>query len=1612
MTTPQPPYAPPPKIDPGAEYTGLGGMQRQLESDLLSGNRQYKDLSQTEKQAFDQFYSQRQGVFTPGTSYKPEAIDALSQQLSAQYGKNGQKVQLPGWLHPLEWAGSKMYQVYSNYVSRPLSATALYVRSLGALATGEDYQSFGEIWGTAKHMSPGQSLSIMFMTEDQLKENHDFDLSKVASGEANKTWFKKGLAKYTTGATDLAVAWYADPFVLAGRGLGATRRLTYAKPVAGKDVGKLIESPTVNSMLDMVEKVKVGKSVDEATHTLVRTVPSFMTSKNGSGYQLANALVRAEDRAQAKAVLAVSIGDPTAIQTLRNTNVSLDVQLNSLAQKKSSLYARWIASKEAAVQDPAMIAARESELQRTLDQIVGLQETRIKNLAIMENAATVSRLNYNRVTTPLGQAAREGFYGADVSYARAAARGGDPMDYMSASGKIPAAMRLMYNSALIAPLRVARGFTDVKPTSYLDLNKMDSYRSLEANLRDVPGLTRAQRNDMVGRYQNAPVAARPRLIEEIEQEAIHVMAARRGLTPETAKAMYNYSRGMRKKAVEGTLYTTARTGAGKDLNIVDLSANGEVVTRSALLTSQMADSHILLDLKYMDNILKKSGGAIQRLITEQPTMLDNVMNGVKVAGDRAGVMAEAMNSLWKFGQLARIGYGPRAITDELVGQMVATGVFSTMARVGAGMRTVSAGTLEKFFNGSWQHNLQQADELMITQYDGWIENLTKDIDRIEGQAVRKESRAASAPGRNARHNATQAAAALRQSAAERRAELAQMRDERAGVANRGKSSVERQPEVAGRRHYAAYEGSGGQMFRNENSAKVSMENQVGSINGSILRLNRPRGWTAVRADPNNPGAHLNAWTRDLKQQIGNDDLAKLRVSGESVEAMEKWLRTPAGQEYISTAPRQMLAPRERAEEVAAHVDHYLDTVDTPVVRQAILDGTLTAKMLDEASPNVGMRPDVHGENLEMALAKEGPLAEMARTLDGFIGGFYKVMNQLPAEHLSRNPLFAQLYKSHLKDISKTWDKNGGATHLSSKEYEMFSNAARKRALTDVKRLTFNMDYQSRSVHALRFMAPFFGATMESWTRWSRIIAEKPQVAAHAVNLYNAPMRTGIASTYNGDHVGADGYATNSVTGERYKVSKGDIYLNVPIPEGMRDIVSKATGMKSEDLVIPLNSLNLVLQNEPLFSPGLGPVVQIPANEFATGGKLGPMEWEGQYQYADLLKETGILPFGVTANSSDMITPAWARRFFNAEDESSSQYQSAFLGIMQNEYWRYQNGQRDDMPTMKEIRDKSRKFTFFKATVNYVLPFNADFKNPVQFYSDVFKKMQSSGMRDPDKAFLDKYGDSMWMFMAAMSKSNLGLPASNQGAKAQQGFQDLIDTLDDPKLSALLTDQFAGKSFDQGAYVYQLNHPAQTGSDVMAREKISPREALERAEEAKGWYKYNKKMLGLQAELFDRGLTSFSDKGAQDLLARKQAMVSTMSDPEFEGKANPYYNKAWSKAFNTIDPLKMDRRIADMRKIVDNPVAITMANEGMRTDFKSLAMYIDYRDQIVAELAARKAKGGSDNILAKANKDQRKNMTMFTNRLIESDTRFNELHNRYLGRDMGYDETMKEEAVSG
>jgi hypothetical protein len=1622
------------------DVTPIGGspdvVGKDIEKKLLSGEISYSELNAGQRYAYGgvRQANQRQafgptvganapGVYTPGLTYDAKARADVEKKFMEQLNA-GSGFKLPKWMKPVEQVASGLYWVYSKFISQPVSFLAIEGRQLGQAAFGNDSDLDPQnAWQAARYTSPGQAIYMAGMNNGALRANGIEPTDLAATRESVDQYFKKGPQKWVSGISDLAVSWYVDPFVLVGKTVGASRGARYVKPTKNIDFSKFDTSKTVAAISKNVQIASKGATPEQATARLMRDVPLFAKNRtNGTGQVLAELMVRTGGDSTQIARLIESVNNPATLTALRTDDQLMKSSLRQITNKtaaigteKSGLEVFGPLTKEASER----MSVLDTRLSQLADETALIMDRYADNMKLRSIYGTVDNLYTRNVIGPAAQKLRQTVKESNPRLRFTEPTLRDPLSssYMPRRpmtgplSKLPTGGDLLYNGTIYPIIKLYRGFQDVKPNYYLKLDDPESFRHVDAILRDVKTVSPEMRNEFVGKYMAAPVKDRPIILQNIEHAVVKSQAAKAGISEETATQLYRDFFSRRGAVSSGNIYTTAQRADGTDVNFVRMDSTGTREVVAPLLKSNLAENWVMTDFNRMGKLLDRSGPALERLLREDPTLLDKVARGRIVKGENAREISEALNSLWKFSQLARPGYMPRAIGDELLGQLAALGPMMMTARVLEGGKNVGMKTLDRVFTGGYMHNAREADRLMVNALEGNAQTLSTTISKNEERLARINDRMMNAKTPAKRRALRRDYDNLLHENNNLIEDLTSVRNSKGEAVNHLATSGTRNINISGRTFEGAFEGTPGAMFKSMISASTTINNLMGRSSSNMLHYSRSVNWAPITASMDE-GKHLEAWLRDLTHQIRNDEFAMLRVNGATPEQMERWLvSTPEGRAYRQGVARQTQLPSEFAEDVAAHVDHYLpeEMLGREEIIRLLNEEKLTGKELKE-SMKASQRPSVHSEQLGYAMGNMNtPGGRLGASMDNAMSTFYKWMNEMPAQHLSRNPLFAQLYRSHLKDGVKAWDKRAGATHLRPDEYAALEGAARKLALRDTKALVFNMDYEARVAYSLRFMAPFFGAQLEAWTRWSRIVADKPQILARAAQAYGAPARAGWVTTYNGDQVDGYGNATNSETGETYKVDKSDQFVNIPIPEDMKVEISRALGVDVTDMQIPLNSLNLVLQNEPAFSPGFGPVVQIPVNEYLTGGKLGPMEYEGQYQYGDLVQELGILPFGPTAKSSDMITPVWMQRFLKSDDESSKEYISNFTTIMNMEMWNYENGGRETKPTAKEIQDKARKFTFFSALAAYASPFKPDFKNPLQFYMDAYKKVQATGIDDPQKAFLDKYGESMWMFTTALTKTNSGMPSTTGSVKLQKRYQDLIDTLDDPSLARLIEGGMTGDEFSKTAYVYQLTNEIQTGSGVMGREKLSPKEAMDRQEADRGWYMFNKAMTGLQAKLFERGLESFEDSGAADLKAMRKGYIDSLSRPEISGRPNKYYNEAWSRQYLTVDPLRMERKIADMRKIVNEPTLQGLANGGLRSDLGSLKAYIDQRDTFTRALAIRKEKlGGSADIKAKSNEDIRRTMATFTDTLIQNDTRFGELHNRYLQSDMGYNLIAHEE----
>lgn len=291
---------------------------------------------------------------------------------------------------PFEWAGAKMYQIYSKYVSRPLT-TALIVPNIlsaqgqGAFTSTGLFQSetWDRSWNDAAHVSPGQAIYKNVGT--LFDSNAAYDKS-MGYNKADGTilwdhpdqvqgFFDHGSQKWVSGGTDAAVSWYADPTVLAGKYGGIVKDAAYLKPgekianqslvgaatsggigAVGKALGVSPEGinqaqaawnarrfDTTGMAKNLAGEgvqnsvfTKLGNQIEKAKASQGTGFSDWVTKQGfgqAGGGQLAAALNQARNRDDINDVLAVAMGDNdrAVSATNRSAAAGLNVGVNAQA---------------------------------------------------------------------------------------------------------------------------------------------------------------------------------------------------------------------------------------------------------------------------------------------------------------------------------------------------------------------------------------------------------------------------------------------------------------------------------------------------------------------------------------------------------------------------------------------------------------------------------------------------------------------------------------------------------------------------------------------------------------------------------------------------------------------------------------------------------------------------------------------------------------------------------------------------------------------------------------------------------------------------------------------------------------------------------------------------------------------------------------------------------------------------------------------------------------------------------------------------------------------------------------------------------------------------------
>ena len=1216
------------------------------------------------------------------------------------------------------------------------------------------------------------------------------------------------------------------------------------------------------------------------------------------------------------------------------------------------------------------------------------------------------------------------------------------------------------------PITVVRSLGQARPNGYMRVDDIDkeSIAELRGQLARIPGISDQARLNMLNEYlKTQDEGERLALLKEIGATGAAKVAEKHGLDPQAGLDIYKQHLERQAGAIDNMKRYSAATAPVKlpdgtiaNLHVDEFATDGGRLVLHPNLVTRLANDHVFQDLDHMDKVLARHASSFKAIRTSKLGNPDWLM-------DRA----EQLNSLWKFGTLFRLGYIPRVAGDDLAGQVARLGAATMALRVGWGVRN---GITNLALRGgrpfaaakaaAAQEGVKFAEEEMA-KLRPQIDDLTTSIagHRAATQAdltLAGRRLAAARAKRAAMDASTPAARVAAMDQLITKHELAVQRASRSmgtGVAaknlklqdlqrhhawlesERAKSQAivddATAQATAPKRTQAtrpvnlpggvtapgAFEGQEGQYFMKT----ISSDEAVGQIfmtnkrlvHGHLMR-SFDHGAKAL-SPAQDEALHATSWAHAINAQLAQDELAVQAIKGASVADMTSWLKTTAeGRRYMrrlgmdpaartaGTQNRIIRDPEDIANRAKADVDEYLPT--DAIREKALTPEGVTPDFLKESVP-MAARPDVHTGQVGQSQAR------YQAALDGVMGGFYKFAATMPADRWSRHPLFAQLYEDHMQALAGQLKKQG-AYDTSVEGVERMATTARRLALRDTRKLVFDIAHKSDAAAALRLISPFMAATTESFQRWGRIIADRPQVVGYANNFYNSALGIGSMQDADGNHITKDGYSytIDPKTGKAVKrlVPKSERFIVGRMPKwlvqhtgGKASPLALAFGIEpsSRNFKLSQNSMDIVTQGDPWFNPGVGPIVQIPVNHFV----------KDKPKLAEVARHLQILPFGPETgggplNAGKFLLPNTINNFLTAYDTSDSRYQAVKMQIMQRAAFEHAELGKP-MPSAKKIADMTRQYWLFSAGSAFLQPMATQKQDNFQFYRDQYNTLLRANPETADDEFLKRYGESYFVFAASQSKNVSGIQATSKAVELEKKYGNLI--AENPELGALIVGPEGNGPFSPEAYSYQLNTPVVPGGAEMQRTKMSADEAMQENQRRLGWSKYTAVMNGLNAQLRNRGLKSFNDKGAEDLKATKQAVTALWSQPLTpDGKKNPFYNDAWSRDFSAQDSLKYDRLIPGLQAVADSPLAA----DPNRSDLRVLKTYLDGRKAVNTILQQRAAAGGKKTLTAKANADLADAWQRFVDGLIESDTRFGDLHARYLSRDLNYDNSQQQEAA--
>lgn len=751
----------------------------------------------------------------------------------------------------------------------------------------------------------------------------------------------------------------------------------------------------------------------------------------------------------------------------------------------------------------------------------------------------------------------------------------------------------------------------------------------------------------------------------------------------------------------------------------------------------------------------------------------------------------------------------------------------------------------------------------------------------------------------------------------------------------------------------------------------------------VGRMMKTGGWTVVT--PDQP-QHMDEWVHALNRQFGQDDVFQLVAQDGTGKLAREWLGTPAGAQHLEDLGIRGRDINKFVDDVVLTLDKYLPA-DTGL-RAKMVDGDDITKADLAKAIAEGDRPAVHGQEIKSMLSLWSKDTG-SNMLDRMIEKGFQRLGTIPSDIMSRQPVYLKFqeiqYKRLLQqELSYRASVGKGGDALTPGELNKILEESDKLARKDISQIVYDPKRTNAS-EAMRFLSPFFSAHADGLSRWGGMIAEQPEMLTKVAKIYNAPVAANLVTDAQGNTVDMRGHTDvrDPITGkfvERKFVPITERTLHLRMPWADKD---------SGSIPIKIQAINTILPGDPWFNPGAGPLVQVTGSELA---KASPTA-------GDFLQWAKILPYGPSGSVTEAVTPKYMRAIYDAwkgADPDNEAYQKAYLAVYNMKVAQFHESNGKEKFTKKEVEQEAKAFLNMEVLEAWASPGQTQRTpltgTPYQFFVDQYSQMKAIDPEGARDKFLAKYGPEYMSFTASLSKS-MGIAATVSADQMAEKYRPEIE--DDPDMASFwVGNVYNGGPFSSSVYKKQME---QTFGDERTREKITAGDAITKAQEEAGWGMYMKVKTQLDAALIRSGFKSYTQKGAEGFLEAKRQLVLGVTEQQ----------PAWGEAFNKMDRNKVPNRIASFEKAVQDERLMT---DPMRQEMQPLAKYLIMRREFKKILAARGAKQLSYGIMDPneegairgsgigENADVANAWNQFTLGLVNENTAFGDLYNRYLSND--------------